>query len=62
MDTFKHSTLPCMLSYTQVFTDACLQVLDQDEAKISLVMNNGYFFGLLDRMISGRSGAVPGSA
>ena len=30
-----------------------VQVLDDEEAKKALVMNNGYFFGLLDRMISG---------
>ena len=30
-----------------------LQVLSASEAKEALVMNNGYFFGLLDRMISG---------
>ena len=30
-----------------------LQVLSQDQAKEALTMNNGYFFGLLDRMISG---------
>ncbi|KAL3137155.1 hypothetical protein ABBQ32_006723 [Trebouxia sp. C0010 RCD-2024] len=28
------------------------RVLNHDEAKTALVMNNGYFFGLLDRMIS----------
>lgn len=28
------------------------RVLDDEEAKKALVMNNGYFFGLLDRMIS----------
>ena len=36
-----------------------LQVLGDDEAKKALVMNNGYFFGLLDRMISGESKHTP---
>jgi len=31
-----------------------LQVLSQDTAKQAQTMNNGYFFGLLDRMISGK--------
>ena len=35
-----------------------LQVLSQDNAQQALTMNNGYFFGLLDRMISGQRFAL----
>ena len=31
-----------------------LQVLADSKAKEALTMNNGYFFGLLDRMTQGR--------
>lgn len=41
--------------HTEMATSCYVQVLDDDEAKKALVMNNGYFFGLLDRMISGES-------
>ena len=41
--------------HTGMATSSYVQVLDDDEAKKALVMNNGYFFGLLDRMMSGKS-------
>ena len=31
------------------------KVLNKEEAKQALTMNNGYFFGLLDRMIDGET-------